>query len=136
MPEPVGAPDRVERIGDEVAEVARAESGTALGAQDSANHDRWVAVLNELWRHTRDSMDAGVTDHARARTSGETWTPPEGLGPMPAELLPRAAALRTSQQLAIARVEERLADVSSRLRAVKKIPQLAADVPVYLDRIG
>jgi hypothetical protein len=55
---------------------------------------------------------------------------------MPAELLPRAVALRTSQQLAIARVEERLAGVSSRLRAVKKIPQLVADVPVYLDRIG
>lgn len=136
MPEPVAGPDRVERIGSEVAQVGSAESGTALGPQDSANYDRWVAVLNELWRHTRDSMDAAGAEGARAGTSQEAWIPPEGLGPMPAELLPRAVALRTSQQLAIARVEERLAGVSSRLRAVKKIPQLVADVPVYLDRIG
>ncbi len=92
------------------------------------DHERWAAILGELWQHTRDSLVTGVTP--------APWTPPEDLGPLPRDLVPRANALVESQRLAIARVRERMTDVSSRLKAVKKIPQFSTDAPVYLDRLG
>jgi hypothetical protein len=89
----------------------------------------WRDVLNELWRRSRDAMENGETL--------DEWIPPDGLGPIPPELLPQARSLAHSQRLAIARLRARKDDVSSRLRVMKKVPQLFhGDTPVYVDRVG
>ncbi|MDQ1582085.1 MAG: hypothetical protein QOF36_139 [Microbacteriaceae bacterium] len=96
---------------------------------DSGDVEAWREVLNELWRRSRDALDSGP---ALAE-----WTPPAGLGPIPVELIPRAASLVESQRIAIANVRARKDDVSARLRIMKQVPQLFhEDIPVYVDRVG
>jgi len=96
---------------------------------ETDNLDAWRDVLNELWRRSRDALDSGLAP--------EPWSPPEGLGPIPVELIPRAASLVQGQRLAIANLRERRDDVSARLRIMKQVPQLFhGDIPVYVDRVS
>lgn len=121
-------PERAESVGRvSGAEPAGGAAGRGQAEDRSRNHERWAEVLAGLWRRTRDSLDGVVP---------EPWEPPADLGPIPAELEPRVVALRESQSLAVAQLQRRAADVSSRLRALRMIPQPPTDVPVFVDRVG
>jgi hypothetical protein len=96
---------------------------------ESGDVDAWRDVLNELWRRSRDALEP---DQAR-----EAWNPPAGLGPIPVELIPRAASLVHAQRIAIANFRARKDDVSARLRVMRQVPQpFHGDIPVYVDRVS
>ncbi len=80
----------------------------------------WNAALDELERY------------ADAPALGVAWQPPAGLGPMPAELLPRARRIAAAQQRAVRRLTDERRRVMAHLEAV----DTAAPAPVraiYLD---
>jgi hypothetical protein len=90
---------------------------------------RWSAVLDELWRHVSAAIGTGSEPAA--------WAPPDGLGPIPAALVPRAESIVRAQQLAIGDVRRRADVLEAHLKAVRKVPQLyPTDTSVYLDRLG
>lgn len=90
---------------------------------------RWSAVLDELWRHVSAAIGSG--------SEPAEWTPPEGLGPLPAVLLARAESIAQAQQLAISDVRRRADVLEAHLKAVRKVPQLyPTDASVYVDRLG
>ena len=72
-----------------------------------------------------------------ASTGVVPWTPPAGLGPLPAELAPRAQALVTALTAAAARTAAARDEVARQLAAVRSVP-LAEDggSSVYLDVAG
>jgi hypothetical protein len=61
------------------------------------NLARWLAVLDELETELAAVHDGGRTAAA--------WTAPKDLGPIPAELVDRAARLAAAQQEAIAALQ-------------------------------
>lgn len=65
------------------------------------------------------------------------WTPPAGLGPLPAELAPRAQALVAALNEAAARTAAARDEIARQLAAVRSVP-LAEDggSSVYLDVAG
>ncbi|MFE6967063.1 hypothetical protein ACFVAJ_18265 [Agromyces sp. NPDC057679] len=63
------------------------------------------------------------------------WTAPEGLGPIPEELKPRAQQLLELQRAHLAELEEKRRNVKKELRGVKQVPVIDRP-PVYLDAEG
>lgn len=90
----------------------------AADAPAPARH--WSAVLDELERHA----------DAPALAAG--WEPPAGLGPVPAELAPRAHDLVAAQQRAIRRLTDQRRRVEAHLDAVDVVAP-ARSRAVYLD---
>ena len=129
------------------------------GMEQNTPEARWSAVLDELWHHVSRALDSGAPldagaaldpdaapDPAAALNAGAAldagaalaaWVPPAGLGPIPLSLRARAESIQRAQQLAIAQVRVRKDEVASRMKAVRKIPQLfPTDASVYVDRLG
>jgi hypothetical protein len=92
------------------------DAGTAAAALV----DGWIAALEELERHA----------DAPALAAG--WAPPAGLGPLPAELAPRARDLEAAQQRAIRRMTDEQRRVGAHLDAVDVVAP-ARSRAVYLD---
>ncbi|AMM19699.1 hypothetical protein AX769_05490 [Frondihabitans sp. PAMC 28766] len=62
------------------------------------------------------------------------WSPPAGLGPMPADLEPRALEAQEAQKSALARVLEARRRVVKHITALKAVPpKRDKDASVYLD---
>src|SRR6476469_3541271 len=65
-------------------------------------HQAWVSALDALEANVADIEGLIESDHRMRDAATETpWTPPEGLGPIPLDLRPRADVI-LSRQLAAA----------------------------------
>jgi hypothetical protein len=98
-------------------------------------HAAWLAALDELEAVAgRDPQLAA--DGGGAGMLG-TWTPPAGLGPLPAELADRAAAVAGVQRGALARLDAARKAVLAHLGAVRSVESShEPERPVYLDATG
>ena len=109
-----------------------------MSPRTDRTHAAWLAALDELeavaGRDPQLAADgAGV---ARAGMLG-TWTPPAGLGPLPAELADRAAAVAGVQRGALARLDAARKAVLAHLGAVRSVESShEPERPVYLDATG
>jgi len=102
-------------------------------------HAAWLAALDELeavaGRDPQLSVD-GAGAGAGAGASA-VWTPPAGLGPLPAELADRAAAVAGAQRGALARLDAARKAVLAHLGAVRSVESShEPERPVYLDATG
>lgn len=65
------------------------------------------------------------------------WTPPSGLGPIPAECVERARRIHTAQKHALGRMEEARASVAKHLAALEAVPASRDNGrAIYLDVTG
>ncbi len=84
----------------------------------------WSAILDEL----EQSLSAG---------GGSEWTPPAGLGPLPADLVPRATALLAAQQDAILRAGVELDRIGQELSALRRPPGSGSTgTAAYIDTVA
>ncbi len=132
MPEaaPLGTSRGADGVDDGTAAIVGDGTAGFLadGTAEVTADPRWAQVLDQLWQRSRNAAGA---DEALA-----PWSPPPGLGPIPAELIPRAVAVMRGQQRAVAAARAKKADVQGRLRVMNQVPQLLrTDAPVYLDRL-
>jgi hypothetical protein len=104
----------------------------ATGEWDAA----WAGALDEMEIAVREA-EALLTDaHRPAPIASATWTPPVGIGPLPAGLQERAHAilerqLAVAQALAAAMVRSR-----RQLRALATLVPAATHPPVFVDVDG
>jgi hypothetical protein len=84
----------------------------------------WAQVLDRLERDL-DHHYAVIDGHAEPAT--EAFTPPADLGPIPADLAPRAIALGNAYGAAIERAEQAQAEVQDVMR---RLPRLQQHAPV------
>ncbi|MDQ4138671.1 MAG: hypothetical protein M3116_07510 [Actinomycetota bacterium] len=84
----------------------------------------WSEVLDDLERRLAHGVDA-------------TWSQPVGLGPLPAELVPRASALAAAQRATIAAAEGELHRLEREMAALRR-PSVAraAERPAYIDTVA
>jgi hypothetical protein len=94
-------------------------------------HAAWLAALEELEAVAgRDPQADGPSSVAGTGV----WTPPTGLGPLPAELADRAAAVAGVQRGALARLDAARKAVLAHLGAVRTVESShEPERPVYLD---
>ncbi len=111
---------------------------------EGRQHDAWVAALDELER------TAAMAAHPSFRgTAGEPhepgepgellapWSPPAGIGPLPAALADRATRLLGAQRDAEALLQGERARVARHLVTVRAVdPARPARDSVYLDVLG
>lgn len=88
-------------------------------------------MLEDLEHHLEASQAP------EAGTGVVPWTAPAGLGPLPVDLAPRAQALITALNAAVARTTAARDEIARQLAAVRSVP-LAEDggKSVYLDVAG
>lgn len=98
-----------------------------------AFHDRWVAVLTEL---ELDVDDAESSLRANQPPPARPWTPPSGIGPMPASLRIRAEALVSRQTEVARQISEAASMGRKQARAVRSMRAMGPAVPVYVDTAG
>jgi hypothetical protein len=103
-------------------------------------HAAWLAALDELeavaGRDPQLTADGAGVAGAGAGTLG-AWTPPAGLGPLPAELADRAAAVAGVQRGALARLDAARKAVLAHLGVVRSVESShEPERPVYLDATG
>lgn len=80
----------------------------------------WISALAEL----EDTLE-GVSN---------PWTPPDDLGPLPAELEERARDILERQRAAMTEIESSRAAIAEQLAAVRTLPtSLEQRESVYLD---
>jgi hypothetical protein len=125
-------------------------TGTSDAAGPAVNtirddHAAWLSVLDELERAlARAAHPAGRSLAPDARAAGgashapdERWSPPAGIGPLPADLADRAARLLNAQLDAQTRLQEERGSVARHLSAVRSVdPARPARDSVYLDVLG
>lgn len=96
----------------------------------------WASALDEMEIAVREA-EALLTDaHRPAPVACAAWTPPAGIGPLPASLEERARAvlerqLAVAQALATAMVRSR-----RQLRALATLAPVPVHPPVYVDVDG
>lgn len=101
-----------------------------------AEHRAWASVLARM---EADAAAAGrhTAGTASAVTPARLWTPPQNLGPLPAELVQRARALEAAQRDAVERLEEAQRMTARHLAAVQSVPEgRATGRSVFLDVTG
>ncbi len=99
----------------------------------------WARALAEMERvadHAEGLLRAARTPETADVAVTEPWRTPRGLGPLPADLAPRAAALVERQRDLVRRTAEQLGEHRRRLRTSDGLRTRAAAVPVYLDIEG
>jgi len=97
-------------------------------------HAAWLAALDELEAIAGRDPQVGAE---RADGPQAAWTPPSGLGPLPAELAERAAAVAGAQRTALARLDAARKAVLAHLGAVRSVESAREpERPVYLDATG
>jgi hypothetical protein len=87
--------------------------------------------LPEDWAAVLDDLEARVSE-----PESGAWTPPIGLGPLPASLHGRAAALAARQQDEIARLAEQRDRVRADLAALRLPPRAFSEPAVYIDTVA
>lgn len=100
------------------------------GREGAGHHQAWLDLLDRL------DQDAQRLEQ-RARAGEEPglpdWTTPD-LGPLPAELRPRALAVIRRQEAAMRAIRDALADTFRQRALADRIGGLASpDGPVYID---
>ncbi|MBD3778835.1 MULTISPECIES: hypothetical protein [unclassified Cellulomonas] len=119
-----------------------ADPGTGAGGGHRGQDEReaaWARALAEmesvadraeaLLRAARSPEVAAGLDVAVT----EPWRTPRGLGPLPLDLAPRAAALVERQRDLVRRTAEQLGEHRRSLRLAESMRTRPAAVPVYLD---
>lgn len=95
----------------------------------------WAAALAELEMDV-EAAERMLTLDRIAEAPPAGWTPPSGLGPLPATLLDRAKAL-LSRQLEVGRRLAEAAELSRRQLAAAQAHRATAEsAPVYIDLAG
>lgn len=95
---------------------------------------RWAEALDELERDV-DVAEAQLHRPGTDAPAG-TWTPPEDLGPVPAELQERARALHNRQHDVAVRLGEEITVTRRHLNATEVLRISAPAGPVYVDTTG
>jgi hypothetical protein len=96
---------------------------------------QWVAALDALELDVFATAALLHDDHrARELPVPEPWRPPTGLGPLPADLRPRADAI-LGRQIAMAEVLSRTLSSNRRQAAltVRLQSNASAPIPAYID---
>ncbi|MPV38440.1 hypothetical protein [Georgenia subflava] len=107
---------------------------TSGPASDDLFHERWVAALTALEVDVDEAERSLTGDHVPA--GRDPWTPPGGLGPLPAALRTRAEEL-LARQLEVARQVTEAASMGRRqARAVQAMRANGPARPVYVDMAG
>jgi hypothetical protein len=97
-------------------------------------HGRWVAALAALELDVAEAEANLAHDHLPP--AKDPWTPPAGLGPLPAALRTRAQVL-LERQTEVARQLAEAASMSRRqARAVQAMRAGGPARPVYIDAAG
>jgi hypothetical protein len=106
-------------------------------------HAAWVAALEELEQLAAVTVGgegaggAGAGAGAGVVSARPLWQPPRDLGPLPADLAERAAAVVEVQRGALARLEAARAAVLRHLGVVRTVEAShQPERPVYLDATG
>ena len=113
-----------------------------MSPRTDRTHAAWLAALDELeavaGRDPQLTADgAGVSGAGAGLGAHGTWTPPAGLGPLPAELADRASAVAGVQRGALARLDAARKAVLAHLGAVRSVESShEPERPVYLDATG
>ena len=94
----------------------------------------WASALDELERLALTAGEATPTSEPGALAS---WAPPVALGPLPAVLADRAAAVAATQRVALARVDAARLGARRHLDVVRTVEAShQPERPVYLDATG
>jgi hypothetical protein len=107
---------------------------------DTSDLRRWIEVLDELELTLATAARAageGEDPDASRRNAVVLWKAPQGLGPIPNELVERATKLAAAQQEAIRRVSADMRQNRQELAFLEAVPTRAAGGrSVYLDVNG
>ena len=98
--------------------------------------DAWTAALDELEADVARVEDLLVSDHlVRDHPLTDPWAPPEGLGPLPLDLRPRADAILARQIAAAGAVSTALASNRRQAAVAARIETggQPAPRPAYVD---
>ena len=111
-------------------------SAEAAGAVDGASWSRaWAAALDALELDVTAAEAVLASDHLEA-VPLTRWTPPQGLGPLPRDLVDRAQAL-LDRQIEVARQLGEAARLSrTHSRVAQAMRGTGPAVPVYVDVAG
>lgn len=121
------------------------ESDTENVSEDATESDtsdlrRWIEVLDELELTLATAAEAtseGENPDASRRTAVVLWKAPQGLGPIPNELVERATQLAAAQQEAIRELRADMRQNRQELAFLEAVPTRAAGGrSVYLDVNG
>ena len=133
-------------MGGALGNVADAQAVTDLDGRDDSGWDSFLTRLERelaemLLESTADTAPDGAAPDSDASDSrppvGQVWTPPSGLGPLPAQLEVRARALLSATSNVCATLALRHFDIGRHLAAVRSVPSAASSrPPVYLDVAG
>jgi len=94
---------------------------------------QWVAALDELELDVFATAALLNDDHRARELPAPRWQPPTGLGPLPADLRPRADAI-LGRQIAVAEVLTRTLASNRRQAALAaRMQNHAGHVPAYID---
>lgn len=98
----------------------------------------WEQALDALDAHVvrAEQIIAGMLPEDSAGALGSTpWSPPVGLGPLPAEFVFRARTLLERQERLIAAIPRVLAETDKQRRVAARVSDATTTpaVPVYLD---
>ncbi|ROS58334.1 hypothetical protein EDF38_3077 [Frigoribacterium sp. PhB160] len=119
-----------------------------MSPRTDRTHAAWVAALEELEQLAAEPVGvegAGAGAGAAGAGAGAAgagsarplWQPPRDLGPLPADLAERAAAVVDVQRGALARLEAAKAAVLRHLGVVRTVEAShQPERPVYLDATG
>ena len=108
-----------------------APAATDLDGRDDSG---WDSFLTRLELELAEMLAESTED---ANPIIQVWTPPSGLGPLPAHLEVRARALLSATSNVRATLALRHFDVGRHLAAVQSVPSAASSrPPVYLDVAG
>lgn len=105
----------------------------------SADRTMWETALDDLERsldHAAALVAPGFLLEASDRLPDVSWTPPAGLGPIPASLVERAGRVLDRQLETTQRVEEAVSTARAHLRAVGSMRTNGTTTAVYLDAVG
>ena len=111
------------------------ESPDPISGVDAA-HDNWVDVLAAMEATIASSLRPDTT-LGLERAAHVGWPLPEGIGPLPETLRPRADRLVREQQRTIHDLEDRMRVTGRHLAALESIPSPRSGGPsAYLDVTG
>jgi hypothetical protein len=102
---------------------------------DAGWRQAWSAALDELELDVA-AVEAMLIDAHRAQElpPADPWSPPEGLGPLPLDLRPRADAILERQLAAAVGIARALATTRRQAAVAARIDTgRTADRPAYLD---
>jgi hypothetical protein len=100
---------------------------------EPAPADAWARALDALEAHLLVARELAA---GRSPAVPLPWSPPTGLGPLPAELVDRARALQVQQQALLAELPAVIGRTRRQLSVTKRVSDATASPhrPVYIDQ--